>query len=166
MSAMSMVLFVFLTLAASACAQMAPVRSRPVRARDAFSDQDPLNKEGEDTANPPCLAVLRSFAPITSDASVATYWTANPNNATATNAYIMMHGKLRDGANYWDVLDTVLNQAVNANHAGAVSTSIVTAPQFYSTRLNSGNTPTVRSPLPTPTYGRQERQPIARWEPT
>lgn len=139
MSAMSMVLFVFLTLAASACAQMAPVRSRPVRARDAFSDQDPLNKEGEDHGKPtvPSGASLVSL-PITSDASVATYWTANPNNATATNAYIMMHGKLRDGANYWDVLDTVLNQAVNANHAGAVSTSIVTAPQFYSTRLNSG----------------------------
>ncbi|KAJ1018766.1 hypothetical protein NDA13_006453 [Ustilago tritici] len=119
-----------------------PVRSPSLSAwqqRDAFSDQDPQNNEGENHGRPnvPNGASLVSL-PITSSASLATYWTANPNNATATIAYIMMHGKLRNGGDYWTIMNEVLQQAAANKHAGAVATSIVTAPQFYSARLNSG----------------------------
>lgn len=123
-------------------AKFVPVRSSSSSAwqqRDAFSDQDPPNNEGEDHSSPniPKGASLVSL-PVTNTASLATYWTASPNNATATNAYIMMHGKLRNGADYWTIMNNVLRQAVADKHAGAEATSIVTAPQFYSARLNSG----------------------------
>ncbi|SNX86775.1 uncharacterized protein MEPE_05484 [Melanopsichium pennsylvanicum] len=127
----------------TALAHLTPVRSlsssSAILQRDAFSDQDGINNEGEDHSTPtvPSGATLVSL-PITSSASVAVYWTANPQNSTATNAYVMMHGKLRDGANYWTILNDVLKSAIAAKSPNAVSTSIITAPQFYSTRFNSG----------------------------
>lgn len=123
-------------------AKLSPVRSPSPstwRQRDAFSDQDPISNEGEDH-NPPTIpkgSALVSL-PITPSTSLATYWTANPDNSTATNAYIMMHGKLRNGGDYWTIMNEVLQQAIANNHTNAVATSIVTAPQFYSTRFNSG----------------------------
>ena len=129
----------FALLISTASAGLTPIRPSPYQRRDAFSDQDAINTEGQDHSRPnvPSGAALVSL-PISSTASLATYWTANPNNATATNAYIMMHGKLRDGDNYWTILNNVLKTAIANKAANAVSTSIVTAPQFYSTRLNSG----------------------------
>ncbi|GAC94585.1 hypothetical protein PHSY_002158 [Pseudozyma hubeiensis SY62] len=130
-------------LSLSVSAQLTPIRSSSaplsVLERDAFSDQDSPNTEGEDHGRVtiPKGASLVSL-PVTSAASVATYWTSNPQNSTATNAYIMMHGKLRDGANYWTILNNVLQSAISAKTPNAVSTSIITAPQFYSTKLNSG----------------------------
>uniref|UniRef100_V5ECR0 Transmembrane protein n=2 Tax=Kalmanozyma brasiliensis (strain GHG001) TaxID=1365824 RepID=V5ECR0_KALBG len=123
-------------------AHLTPVRSSHATTfsqRDAFSDQDPIDNEGEDHGKPvvPSGANLVSL-PVTNAASLAVYWTANPQNSTATNAYIMMHGKLRDGANYWTVLNDVLRNAVAAKTPNAASTSIVTAPEFYSTKFNSG----------------------------
>ncbi len=76
--------------------------------------------------------------PVTPEADVAVYWTRNPVNSTATNAFIMMHGKLRDGANYWGIMNEVLNTAVAEKYPNAFNTSIIAAPQFYSTRFNSG----------------------------
>lgn len=123
-------------------AELTPVRSSSspaLQQRDAFSDTDKIINEGEAHGRPPIPkgSSLVSL-PITPAASVAVYWTANPNNATATNAYIMMHGKLRDGANYWTIMNSVLKAAIAANSSGAHSTSIIAAPQFYSTRFNSG----------------------------
>ncbi|KAJ1021173.1 hypothetical protein NDA16_003959 [Ustilago loliicola] len=136
-------LLVLQLLTYNAQARFVPVRSfsssSAWQLRDAFSDQDPINNEGKAHGRPsiPSGASLVSI-PITSSASLATYWTANPNNATATNAYIMMHGKLCNGDGYWTTMNTVLQQAVADKHPGAVATSIVTAPQFYSARFNSG----------------------------
>lgn len=141
-SMLCLVLLALQLLSNPVTAQLTPVRSSSpstLERRDAFSDQDKISNEGEDH-NPPTIpsgANLVSL-PVTDSASVAVYWTARPQNSTATNAYIMMHGKLRDGANYWTILNNVLKSAIAANTPNAVSTSIITAPQFYSTRFNSG----------------------------
>ncbi len=141
-SMLCLVLLALQLLSNTVTAQLTPVRSSSpstLERRDAFSDQDKISNEGEDH-NPPTIpsgANLVSL-PVTDSASVAVYWTAKPQNSTATNAYIMMHGKLRDGANYWTILNNVLKSAIAANTPNAVSTSIITAPQFYSTKFNSG----------------------------
>ncbi|PWZ01821.1 hypothetical protein BCV70DRAFT_157460 [Testicularia cyperi] len=115
--------------------------SHRIQQRDAFSDQDPLNNEGEDHGTAPSTkgASLVSV-PVNGvdDVDFAAYWTQSPNNATATHAFIMMHGKLRDGANYWSILNDAVSSAVAAKYPNAASTSIIVAPEFYSTRLNSG----------------------------
>ncbi|SPO29055.1 uncharacterized protein UTRI_05629 [Ustilago trichophora] len=141
-STLCLALLALQLLAQTVVAELVPTRpssSTTWQQRDAFSDQDPINNEGENHKAPtiPSGASLVSL-PITPAASLAVYWTANPNNSTATNAYVMMHGKLRDGANYWTILNNVLKNAIAAKSPNAVSTSIITAPQFYSTRLNSG----------------------------
>ncbi|TKY88349.1 hypothetical protein EX895_002701 [Sporisorium graminicola] len=129
-------------LVQSVSAGFTPIRSSSpssLQQRDAFSDTDPIDNEGE-AHGPPTIPKGSKLVslPITPRASVAVYWTAKPNNATATNAYIMMHGKLRDGSNYWTVMNNVLKTAIANKSPGAHSTSIIAAPQFYSTRFNSG----------------------------
>lgn len=69
---------------------------------------------------------------------MAVFWTENPQNSTATHAFVMVHGKLRNGNDYWKTMNDALNSAVAAKYDGASSSGIVTAPQFYSTRYNSG----------------------------
>lgn len=141
-SMLCLALIVLQLLSPSVSAEVARVRSSSlstILARDAFSDQDPISSEGETHVRPtvPRGASLVSL-PVTSAASLAVYWTANPKNSTATNAYIIMHGKLRDGANYWNILNNIIKSAIAAKTPNAVSTCIVAAPQFYSTRLNLG----------------------------
>lgn len=141
-SMLLLALMVFQLFTHTVEAKLDIVRSSPTSdlyQRDAFSDQDPISNEGEDHSPPtiPNGASLVSL-PITPAASLAVYWTSNPQNSTATDAFIMMHGKLRDGANYWGILNSVLQTAIANKQPNAVSTSIVTAPQFYSTQFNSG----------------------------
>ncbi len=69
---------------------------------------------------------------------VGVYWSRNPVNKTATHAFVMIHGKLRDGDNYWSIMNTALTQAVQQQIPGADNNSIIVAPEFFSTKLNSG----------------------------
>ena len=66
------------------------------------------------------------------------YWTAKPQNSSATQAFVMIHGRLRDGDNYWSIMDTALTAAVKANTPGADADSIIAAPEFFSEKYNSG----------------------------
>lgn len=69
---------------------------------------------------------------------VAAYWTQNPNDDQATQAYIMIHGKLRDGDAYWTTMNNVLQNALQNNVDGVDQNAIVVAPEFFSARYNSG----------------------------
>ena len=69
---------------------------------------------------------------------IAAYWTDKPKNSSATQAFVMIHGKLRNGDGYWTIMDDALNKAVKANFKGADPNSIVIAPQFFSEKYNSG----------------------------
>lgn len=50
----------------------------------------------------------------------------------------MIHGKLRDGDDYWKTMDDILQSAVKDNVEGADKDSIVVAPQFFSEKYNLG----------------------------
>ncbi|PWN51241.1 hypothetical protein IE53DRAFT_374193 [Violaceomyces palustris] len=112
--------------------------------RDAYTSSTPPSNEGEDHSPPkvPDGAILASL-PITGGSqdlkeSLAVYWSEEPSNSTARFAYVMIHGRMRDGNDYWTTMNDALTSAVKANYRNAFSSSIVVAPQFYSTRFNSG----------------------------
>lgn len=69
---------------------------------------------------------------------VAVYWSASPNNPKVEHAFVMMHGRLRDGDHYWTVMNNALKAAQKANYGGAWKEAIVVAPELYSTKLNKG----------------------------
>jgi pimeloyl-ACP methyl ester carboxylesterase len=98
------------------------------------------NNEGE--AHGPIVApagsVFTSANVGTSGDQIAAYWTQNPNNEAATQVFIMIHGKLRDGDTYWTTMDTVLTSALQDGTAGVDPNAIVVAPEFFSTIFNSG----------------------------
>ncbi|KAF5367182.1 hypothetical protein D9758_003898 [Tetrapyrgos nigripes] len=56
----------------------------------------------------------------------------------ATKAYIIIHGRLRDGATYWQTMSNVLQSAVDAGYPGADSKAFIIAPQFFSEVYNKG----------------------------
>ncbi|WFD31286.1 hypothetical protein MSPP1_002320 [Malassezia sp. CBS 17886] len=115
-----------------------------VHRRDASSERDVKAgsgmTEGESHSSPdvPAGAQLISIPVGSGRAKIATYWTKGAVDKKADSAYIMIHGKLRDGDNYWTVMNNALKSAVKAGVSGASKNAIVVAPQFYSKKLNSG----------------------------
>ncbi|OZJ01752.1 hypothetical protein BZG36_05452 [Bifiguratus adelaidae] len=113
-------------------------------ARDAYTDVAPVINEGENHTYPivpPPGANYISFpvsAATGADEELPMYWSQNPQNATATQAFVMIHGKLRNGWDYWSIMNDALQSAVKANYPNADPNAIVTAPQFYSEKYNSG----------------------------
>lgn len=69
---------------------------------------------------------------------IPAFWTANPNNSSAKHAYIMIHGKLRNGGEYWTTMNNILQESAKAGVDGASDSAIVVAPQFFSEVYNSG----------------------------
>lgn len=50
----------------------------------------------------------------------------------------MIHGRLRDGNNYWQIMNNALQSAIDDNYPGVDEHAIVAAPQFFSKKYNSG----------------------------
>lgn len=99
------------------------------------------NNEGEDHSDPevPDGSVLTTLnVGKDADTQLAVYWDEDPNDDAAPQVYIMIHGRLRDGYEYWQIMRDALDDAVEADHPHASANSIVVAPQFYSTKYNSG----------------------------
>ncbi|UZJ51884.1 hypothetical protein CBS101457_001204 [Exobasidium rhododendri] len=105
-----------------------------------MSGLGPANNEGEAHGEivAPNGSTFTSVDVGTTGESIAAYWTANPNNDNATQAFIMIHGKLRNGDTYWTTMNDALETAVDDDYPGVDSDAIVVAPQFFSTILNSG----------------------------
>jgi hypothetical protein len=66
------------------------------------------------------------------------FWTAKPKQNKATQAFIMIHGRLRDGGNYWTIMNNIVQNAVQNNVSGVDPDAIIVAPEFFSARDNSG----------------------------
>jgi hypothetical protein len=103
-------------------------------------DGDQSNTEGEahGDINAPKGSKFTSL-PVGSDGEeIATYWSENPKNDEVKHAFIMIHGKLRDGDDYWTTMNNILQSAIDANYPGADDDAVIVAPQFFSEKLNSG----------------------------
>ncbi|PWN49982.1 hypothetical protein IE53DRAFT_387764 [Violaceomyces palustris] len=98
------------------------------------------NNEGENHSplKVPAGAKLRSLPVGDQGEEIAVYWTRKPKNRKATQAYVMIHGKLRNGNTYWSTMNKVLQSAVKDGYPNADENAVVTAPQFFSTIYNSG----------------------------
>ncbi|SJX63822.1 uncharacterized protein SRS1_11163 [Sporisorium reilianum f. sp. reilianum] len=86
----------------------------------------------------PSGARLTSIRVGTSSHRLAVYWTRRPANAKARQAFVMIHGRNRNGGDYWQTMNSVLQSAVKSGYAAADADAVVVAPQFYSAKLNSG----------------------------
>lgn len=104
------------------------------------SKTNPNNNDGESHKSPSVLdgSQLISLPVGDGGEKVAVYWSANPNNAKVENAYIMIHGRKRDGDHYWSVMRDALKSAQDANYTNAKKDVLIIAPQMYSTKLNKG----------------------------
>jgi pimeloyl-ACP methyl ester carboxylesterase len=103
-------------------------------------DGDKDNTEGEahGDINAPKGSKFTSL-PVGSDGEeIAAYWSEDPKNDEVKHAFIMIHGKLRDGDDYWTTMNNILQSAIDADYPGADDAAIVVAPQFFSEKLNSG----------------------------
>ena len=69
---------------------------------------------------------------------IPAFWTTDPSNSSAKYAYIMIHGKLRNGGEYWTTMNNILQESAKAGISGASDSAIVVAPQFFSEKYNSG----------------------------
>lgn len=137
MSIRSMLFVTALVLCLWTCTSAGPI----VHKRDASTLMSGgTNNEGE--AHDPIVAPSGSdfltYPVGTGGERIAAYWTQNPNDAQATQAYIMIHGKMRDGDAYWTTMNNVLQNALQNNVDGVDSNAIVVAPEFFSARYNSG----------------------------
>ncbi|KAH8824670.1 hypothetical protein DL96DRAFT_1614707 [Flagelloscypha sp. PMI_526] len=111
---------------------------------DAGTELNPHNNEGENHSelNPPNGSRLKDI-PIqggTNNEVVTVFWSdpMDEQRDEATHVYVMIHGKLRDGDAYWDTLHSVFESAIHDKVPGADRKAYLIAPQFFSTRYNSG----------------------------
>lgn len=102
--------------------------------------QKPNDREGEDHGKPkvPKGSQLLTFPVGKKGEKIPVYWTLAAKNEKVEHAYIMMHGRLRNGDHYWKVMNDALKSAQKVNYGDANKESIVAAPQMYSERLNKG----------------------------
>lgn len=112
----------------------------PVEARDVRTQIDDSNNEGErhDDIEAPKGSTFSGFPFGNDGEEIATFWSENADNEHAKHAYIILHGKLRDGDSYWTTMNDILQSAIDDNIPGADDDAIVVAPQFFSKKLNSG----------------------------
>ena len=105
---------------------------------DAKSNVHGNEGEAHDSPNVPDGAQLISL-PVGNDGDkVAVYWSAHPDDSKVEQAFVMMHGRLRDGDHYWEVMNNALKWAQEDNYDGASKETIIVAPQMYSSKLNKG----------------------------
>ncbi|KAK5997689.1 hypothetical protein PT974_00044 [Cladobotryum mycophilum] len=100
-----------------------------------------LNNEGENHGklDLPTGSVLNSIKVCESGSEeIAAFWTENPHNEEITHAFIVIHGKQRDGFDYWTTMNGSIADAIRDNFPGVPSKVVVVAPQFFSTNYNSG----------------------------
>ncbi|KAM0697404.1 hypothetical protein Q7P36_002257 [Cladosporium allicinum] len=108
-------------------------------ARDIRTHVAPKNDDGErhGELKAPKGSKLTSLT-VADGVEIAAFWSEDPKNDEAKHAYIMIHGRQRDGDAYWTTMNNILQSAIDAEYPGADDDAIVVAPQFFSKRLNSG----------------------------
>ena len=66
------------------------------------------------------------------------YFSKDVNEKKVSHAYVMFHGRNRDGDRYWSIMDRALKSAQKDNYPGTPKHAVVVAPQFFSAKLNEG----------------------------
>ncbi|KAJ5280344.1 hypothetical protein N7478_005716 [Penicillium angulare] len=69
---------------------------------------------------------------------VAGFISKDIDNSTIEHLYIVLHGKLRNGNTYWKTFHDAIKYAKEDNFPGTDRKMGVLAPQFFSTKYNSG----------------------------
>ncbi|KAJ5085335.1 hypothetical protein N7532_010106 [Penicillium argentinense] len=72
------------------------------------------------------------------DEEIAGFISADLDDDTIEHLFIVLHGRLRDGNSYWKTLNESIEKARDDDFPGADSKMAVLAPQFFSTKYNSG----------------------------
>ncbi|THU81243.1 hypothetical protein K435DRAFT_767424 [Dendrothele bispora CBS 962.96] len=116
---------------------------RRLAPRDSFTTfSNPDNNEGEDHKNleAPNGARIKDFPIGDGGEQIPVFWSdpLTDQKAEATHAFIVIHGRLRDGANYWTIMNDALQSAVDEEYPGADRKSFIVAPQFFSEKYNKG----------------------------
>ncbi|RMJ16409.1 hypothetical protein BHE90_015127 [Fusarium euwallaceae] len=107
----------------------------------ALNEDGTPNNEGEahSKVTPPEGA---EFASIklnnNSNTELAVFISDKIEKSRVEHAFIIVHGKLRDGDYYWETMNEVVKRAKAKNYPGSSRESIVIAPQLFSTVFNSG----------------------------
>jgi len=81
---------------------------------------------------------MRTLRVGSSNTHIAVYWSKNEDQQKAEHAFVMIHGRLRDGDRYWKIMNDAYHSALNDNYPGVKKHSVIVAPQFFSERLNKG----------------------------
>ncbi|KAK0542405.1 hypothetical protein OC844_007799, partial [Tilletia horrida] len=110
--------------------------------RDAYNLEVPGNNQDGgpryDPLSVPSGSRLRNLTVGNNGEELITYWSNGIKDANAEFAIIMIHGRDRDGGNYWSIANQALKSAVRDGYAGANPKTVVIAPQFLSTVRNKG----------------------------
>lgn len=72
------------------------------------------------------------------DEKIAGFISKDFDKEKLEHLFIVIHGRLRDGNGYWKMLDKVITDAKKDNFDGTDRETAVLAPQFFSTKFNSG----------------------------
>ncbi|CAI7629311.1 unnamed protein product [Penicillium pancosmium] len=72
------------------------------------------------------------------DEEIPGFITKNLDNKTIEHLFIVFHGRLRNGNDYWKLLNESIENAREDNFSGTDRKMGVLAPQFFSTEYNSG----------------------------
>ncbi|WFD27991.1 hypothetical protein MNAN1_002999 [Malassezia nana] len=74
-----------------------------------------------------------------SNSHIGTFWSADENQKKAEHAFVIIHGRLRDGNRYWSIMLNAYQSALKDNYPGVKPNSVIVAPEFFSTKLNKGD---------------------------
>ncbi|KAL4915390.1 hypothetical protein BDW62DRAFT_212739 [Aspergillus aurantiobrunneus] len=69
---------------------------------------------------------------------IAGFISKDLDEKTLEHLFIIIHGKKRNGNEYWQMLNDVINNATDDGFPGTDREMAVLAPQFFSTKFNSG----------------------------
>lgn len=99
-----------------------------------------LSKSGENHGdlNVPDGSEVRTISVDGTGADFPAYFTKNANEKKATHAFIIFHGRWRDGDRYWSIMNDAYHDARKDKFPHTPKHAIVVAPQFFSAKLNKG----------------------------
>ncbi|KAH8678553.1 hypothetical protein BX600DRAFT_507485 [Xylariales sp. PMI_506] len=98
------------------------------------------SSQDHDKINPPTGSEFTSLKILPDNSEeIGLFQTIGLSKRNISHAFIAIHGKLRDGGNYWNIFEQAVRNATNAGYPGAsFNNQIVVAPEFFSQRYNSG----------------------------
>lgn len=141
----SVLLVLFLDQVAALKSHRVLSRSPSYKTVDVSSKEDQSNKnamsEGVNynATSVPKGARFRTLLVRGSDSHIGCFWSEDENQKKAEHAFIIIHGRLRDGNRYWSIMHNAYQSALNDNYPGVKPNSVIVAPQFFSTKLNEGD---------------------------